>query len=1145
MSIASRWIAFVAELVLFVVTSFAQTITGSIVGSVEDSTRAAVKGAELTLTQTTTGIARTLRTNDLGEFTFPSLPPGEYSLQVKASGFKTSERSGIQLSSREVRTTGAIVLEVGAVSDSVTVAAQGVTVQTASSENASVITSHQISGLQVKGRNVWDLMNLMPGVVQTQEFDSPVNFWRVNINGTRSNATSVTIDGLGLNQAGSAQNGGMNVSQDAVAEVKVLLSNHQAEYGRYSGANVEVVTKSGTKDFHGLASYFKRHEQFNANPFFFNRLGLAKPRYRYNTWNYNIGGPVYIPGKFNTARNKLFFFWSQEFWPLEVGGPLRQVTMPTELERAGNFSSSVDLNNRLIPVKDPTSGLQFPNNIIPANRLDSNGVALLKSFPLPNFVNPAVTSGRYNFVEQHQQNTPLQMTSLKLDYAPSQKHQIAGTLNLQHNKNEGYNGVNNAANWDMMKSVVDNSHLAHAVIRYTAIVSPTTVNELSVGANGRREADNIDPDSLKANQRSTYGYALGQFSPFANPLGLLPDASFGGVSQAASRALDGRTPLWGSRLGFMINDNLTRSMDAHTLKFGFLAEQIIQTAPDGNSFNGSFNFGTSANNPLDTGFAYSNAAAGIYNTYSEATNRLGLTTQAKYFEWFAQDAWKVNRRLTFDFGLRFYRLGGRTVHGDHTSVFVASRFDPKQAVKLVQPAIVAGKRVGVNPVTGQVYPVSAIGAIAPGTGNPDNGMVSLEIDKSYPRELVDNPGVIVAPRFGFAYDPFGKGKTAIRGGFGMFYQRTDASSVGPFSQPPLVRTPTYYFGNMRELFSSSGFIFPSSVISLDRQQKMPRTMNLQMSVQQDVGFSTVVNVAYIGTLGRNLMWVQQADPIPIGANFSPANADPTNPSVALSAAFLRSKSGFNGVSYRQWGSSSNYHSLQTAANRRFAKGVEFGVAWTWSKAMDFNDGDTGTVSALVPVRKWDYGLAGFDRTHVVKINWIWEVPSFSLRNSVLDKVVNHWQISGVTSMISGSPITVGYSFVTAKDITGTPDQAARIVVLSNPVLPKGDRTFATNFRTDVFAPPAVGTVGNAARTLLRGPGVNNWDLAVSKNFKFRERVQLLFRCEMFNAFNHTQFSAWDTGARFDAQGKQVNPTLGQATAARNPRQMQMALRLVF
>ena len=402
----------IAAALLLTGNLFGQTITGSIVGSVEDASKAAIKGADLTLTQTTTGIARASRTNDLGEFTFPSLPPGEYTLQVRAGGFRTSERSGIQLSSREVRSAGTIVLEVGAVTDSVTVAAQGVSVQTASSENAGVITAHQISGLQVKGRNVWDLMNLMPGVVQTQEFDSPVNFWRVNINGTRSNATSVTIDGLGLNQAGNAANGGMNVSQDAVAEVKVLLSNYQAEYGRYSGANVEVVTKSGTKDFHGLGSYFKRHEQFNATPFFTNRLGLAKPRYRYNTWNYNVGGPVYIPGKFNTGRNKLFFFWSQEFWPLEVGGPLRQVTMPTDLERAGNFSASVDLNNRVIPVKDPTSGLQFPGNIVPASRLDSNGVALLRSFPLPNFVNPAVTSGRYNFVEQHQQNTPLNMESL-------------------------------------------------------------------------------------------------------------------------------------------------------------------------------------------------------------------------------------------------------------------------------------------------------------------------------------------------------------------------------------------------------------------------------------------------------------------------------------------------------------------------------------------------------------------------------------------------------------------------------------------------------------------------------------------------------------------------------------------------------------
>ena len=1125
--------------------SHAQTITGSIVGSVEDSSQASIIAAEVTLTQTATGVTRSSRTNQRGEFSFASLPPGEFSLRIKADGFKTSERSGIQLSASEVRTAGRIMLEVGNVTESVSVTAQGAAVQTASSDNSSSITAHQIEGLQVKGRNVWDLMNLMPGVVQTQEFSSPVNNWRVSINGGRANTTSVTIDGLGQNQAGSAQNGGMTVSQDAVSEVKVLLSNYQAEYGRYSGGNVEIVTKSGTRDFHGIGAYYKRHEQFNANSFFNNRLGIAKPVYRYNTWNYNIGGPVYFPGKFNTAKNKLFFFWSQELWPLEITGPLRQVTMPTELERAGNFSSSVDLNNKLIIVKDPTTGAQFPGNIIPPTRLDPNGTALLKTFPLPNFVNPAVTSGRYNFVQQSRQNTPLSLESLKLDYALSAKHQLSGTLHLQHNKNEGYSGVNNTANWDMMKTTVDNKPLAHGVLRYTGVYTPTLVNEFSVGINGRKEADNIDPESLKANQRSTYGYTLGQFSPGINPLSLLPDVSFGGVTQGVTRGLDGRTPLFGSRLGFMINDNLTRSFRAHTIKIGFLGEQIISTTPDSNSFNGSFNFGTSANNPLDTGFAFANAAVGIYNTYSEATNKLGLTSQAKYFEGFIQDAWKVNRRLTLDIGLRFYRLGGRTVHGDHSSMFVAANYDPKQAVQLVRPAIVAGKRVGVNPVTGAVYPVSAIGAIAPGTGNPDNGIVNLETDLSYPRELVDNPGILTAPRFGFAYDPFGKGKTAIRGGFGMFYQRTDSTSVGPFSQPPLVRTPIYYFGNMKDLFASNGFIFPSGVISLDRQQKMPRTMNLTMSVQQEIGFATILNVAYVGSLGRNLMWVQQADPIPLGANFNPANIDPTTGSV-LTAAFLRSRAGFNGVSYRQWGSSSNYHSLQTAVNRRFAKSVEFGVSWTWSKAMDFNDGDTGTVSSLVPVRRWDYGLAGFDRTHVFKLNYLWDLPSLPMKVAKpFDFIVNHWQLSGVTSFISGSPLSVGYSFVIAKDITGTPDQAARVVVLSNPVLPKGERTFAQNFRTDVFAPPAVGTVGNAAKTIMRGPGVSNFDISINKNFKVREWARLQFRAEMYNAFNHTQFSSWDTGARFDTQNKQVNPTFGQATAARDPRQMQLALRFLF
>ena len=235
-----------------------------------------------------------------------------------------------------------------------------------------------------------------------------------------------------------------------------------------------------------------------------------------------------------------------------------------------------------------------------------------------------------------------------------------------------------------------------------------------------------------------------------------------------------------------------------------------------------------------------------------------------------------------------------------------------------------------------------------------------------------------------------------------------------------------------------------------------------------------------------------------------------------------------------------------AANRRFAKALEFGAAWTWSKAMDFNDYDTDYVSSLVPVRIWNYGQAGFDRTHIFKLNWMWDLPSLPWRKGPLHKVLNDWQLSGITSFISGAPLGVSYTLSPTRDITGTPDQGARVVLLGNPVLPKGERTFDRNFRTEVFAPPAVGTIGNAARTIMRGPGINNWDISISKRVPVSgEQRYFQFRAEFYSAFNHTQFSGIDTGARFNPAGQQINANFGTYNGARDPRRIQLSLLFMF
>jgi len=1133
---------------LIAVEAAAQTITGTIIGSVKDPSGLAVAGASVTLTQAATGGQRQARTNEQGDFVFSSLQPGEYSVAVVSTGFKRYEKRAVVLSASETLPVGDLTLEVGAVAETVTVTAQGAVVQTASAERSGLVTGSQVENLLIKGRNVHALLQLLPGVVDLADDDSPNRNFNIYVQGNRRNTNAFMLDGMSLNAIGNNFNVLVGVSQDAVAEVKILLTNYQAEFGRMSGANVQIVTKSGTRELHGLGSYFKRHEQFNANNFFSNRLGVEKPRYRFNTWNYNLGGPVYIPGKFNRDRDKLFFFWAQEYWPQKISRPVGQLTVPTELERAGDFSQSLDLNNRLITVTDPTTARAFPDNRVPASRIDASGQALLKVFPAPNFFDRGLSAGRYNYVFQTDNKTPQRTETLKLDYHLNSNNLLFGNYTAYSDVQEGAIGIpsSGGTNWPQMRKTFNNQGKAF-IGRYQRIFSPTLINELSVGFIHRPADDVVNEEEVRRNQRDTVGFKVGQFSPDANPLKMIPNATYGGVTSAANLTIEGRFPLRTTHDSITVTNNLTKTLGAHTIKGGIYLDRIWRNASNAVNFNGSFDFGRNVNNPLDTGYAYSNGVLGIFNSYTEASSRPFLHFRVSNIEWFLQDNWRAARRLTLDYGLRFALVLPLFEQDNLVSGFVPDRFSAARQVRLIEPGLVSNRRVGVHPVTREVYPAALIGAIAPGTGDVNNGLVTTSQDRNYPRSLIESRGVHYGPRLGFAYDVFGSGRTAVRGGFGMFYNRQNLdAALNPFTtQAPLVLNPVINFGTLTTLLSSSGLLFPQNVLGIDRKAMVPTVMNFSLSLQQNVGLGTVVDVGYAGSLGRHLMWQRNLNAIPFGANFEAKNADPTNPRVPLPQAFLRPLVGHNNVNFREWASSSSYHSLQVAANRRFARGWQFGASWTWSKTMDFNDNDTDGVSTLVPVRVWNYGLASFDRTHVAKINWLWDIPRTPWKSLPVRLALNDWQVSGIASFVSGAPLGIGYSTTTSIDITGSPTDGARIVVTGNPVLPKSERTFSRNFRTEVFQLPEKGDLGNAAKTLIRGPGVNNWDVAVFKTVPLREPMRLQFRLEFYNAFNHTQFSALDTTARFEPTGKQVNARFGEYTAARNPRQIQLALRFYF
>jgi hypothetical protein len=1127
--------------------AFAQNINGTIVGVVVDPSGAPIGGAAIGLEHVSTGAQRSTVSSATGDFVVGSLPPGAYRVIVKMTGFKSVERQNVMLLSSDRLTLGNIALELGAVEERVTVTAQGASVQTASAEKSAAITSSQIDQLLVRGRSVTALLGLLPGVVDPQDgaIESPAGTSNFNVNGSRNNTNNFMMDGIVISAPGGAANLMLPISMDSVAEVKVMLSSFQAEYGRLSGATVQLVSKSGTRDFHGGFSYFKRHEQFNANDFFRNRNGLSKGRYRFNTFSYNIGGPVYIPKLLNRTRDKLFFFWNHEYWPSKTTSALQTTNMPTELERLGDFSRSVDVNGAPINITDPTNGQRFPGNLIPASRVDQNGLVLLNFFPKPNSLDRNVTKGNYNYITQWEGTNPTQLYTLKIDFLATSKDNISGSYSAQRIRGTGYNGSGLTANFAALETGSRTTNHVGS-FRHQRLFSPSLILETTFGFVKNGGPAIITDEALKSIQRKPRQFTAGQFSSTSNPLDLLPGMTFGGIVSAPTFTYDGRFPFFLTRDHLDFSSQVTKIWGKHNLKAGIFYQWIAQLdGPWANEFGGRFDFGRNANNPLETGYAYSNAALGVFNSYTEAISRPNSDIRSRGFDWFVQDNWKVNRKLTLDLGARISWFEPFWMANNLLAGFALDRYDPAKRVQLIAPALNNGVRAGRNPITGQFYPAALIGAIAPGAGDPTNGMVVAAEDKSYPRALIHNAGPLFGPRVGFAYDPFGDGKTALRGGFGIFYNRFLGYAYAAVNSFPLVQTPVVQYDRLSTFRSAQGFITPPTVIAWDRDMKAPTVMNMNFSVQRRIGFGTVIDAGYVGSLGRHMWWDRSLEDVPLGARFDPRNADPSNPRVPLPDVFLRPLVGYSDIGLREANATSNYHSLQVTANRRFAKNLEFGGSWTWSKAMDYVDGDQARISTVVAPRVWNYGLAGFDRTHVLKINWLWDVPGRKWSFSPVNAILNGWQINGIASFVSGAPQAVSYSLANAVDTTGTPSVGARIVILEDPVLPKSERTFSRNFRTDVFAAPAQGTIGNAARSNLRGPGINNWDIGVFKNFPLRERANLLFRAEMYNAFNHTQFSALDAAARFDAAGRQINTRFGEFTTARSPRIVQLAIRATF
>jgi hypothetical protein len=1127
----------------------AQNISSALSGTVQDPSGAVVAGAEVKLTSDDNGFVRTVATNKEGFFSFPDLTPARFTLAVSAAGFRNYRQQGIEMSSGDQRSLGIIRLNIGDVSDTVTVSAEAVAVNLATGEKSGVLVAEELDSLALRGRDIFDAISLMPGVVDTsdgRDAPGPTSIGNIYIAGMRNDQKNMTIDGVTNLDTGSNGSVHSMPSMDSISQVKLLSSNYSAEYGRNSGGTVTVITKGGSRTFHGSGSWYYRHEDLNANDYFSNIAGKGRTPYRYNFAGYTFSGPVPLPG-INRRRDKLFFLFSQEYQHKRVAYGTKTVTVPTQAERSGDFTHHYNTNGSVITIQDPLNGkAPFAGNIIPANRITPIGKAILNFFPLPNYTDPAPSRVyQWNYFVSEADAYPSRTESLRLDYSPKPNWQMYLRLNNTADQQHAPYGlwVDGSLNYAITPMVFGQPGRG-ATLHSTNTLGPTVFNEAILGVS--QNTLTYFPEDPGKLDRTRLGIGIPQRSPSLNPLNLIPNMSFGNVQNYANPSLSNGTPYWNRNTIYSLVDNLSKIAGTHTLKAGGYLERTRKVQFADAQTRGTIRFDRDTTNALDANDAYANALLGNYDTYAESTGR----PRGDYFfqnvELYLQDTWRARPKLSLDYGVRFYHDAPQYDRQGQLASFSPALYSTANAPVLLRPGFDSNKvKVAVDPRNGNTFPSGLIGSFAPNSGNPADGMY-IGGQNGYPAGLYSMAPLAVAPRIGFSWAPSGN-RTVIRGGAGIFFDRLEGNpTMSMLSNPPTIYTPTQYYGTIAGILDqvNSGLLAPTgTVYSLGSAGHNPVTYNYSLNVQHQFGRATIAEVSYVGSLSRHQIWQRNINPVPLGANFvsvNPGNKDPTG-SGALPANFLRPYQGYGDINLYEFAGTANYNSLQANFSQRMQRGITLGASYTFSKVLDESDSYGGSVDPFYNPRMWNYGPAGFDRTHVfsARYTWILPKPGRALNFRPLRMVADNWEVSGITRLQSGGPITPAYSLVNGVDFTGSSSAGARPIVM-DPKAPVESR-FGPPGYTAVKAP----TLGNVGKGVLRGPGTNNWDLSVYKPLRFTEKVSGQLRFETYNTFNHTQFSSVDNSLKFDAQHNQINPLFMQPTAARPPRRAQIAVRLFF
>jgi Carboxypeptidase regulatory-like domain/TonB-dependent Receptor Plug Domain len=1153
----------------------AQQINATINGNVTNEREEIVPKANVTVESPELGVQRQTMTNGDGYFVVPNLPVGVYRVTVEAEGFAAYVQENIKL---DVGNTFAMTvhLTVGAVTGQVNVTTDAY--QTVNTETANVetlISGTQVTELALNGRNWAQLINLAPGTSSISNDSQQGTNVRIDdtaINGLRRR-TAPTLDGASNVDHGSVGTLVNNISVDAIQEFKLVSSPYSAEYGAQAGPAVNVVTRRGTTDYHGSLFEFFRHDALNAYSWESKQATTPeKAHLRFNNLGGFVGGPIY--------KNKLFFFGGLEYKLPRTGRSISEL-VPTEAMRRGDFSAflpaGVPANNTsctpagitqtatrfiLCDRSASTTGVAFPGNIIPLSKMSPNGRALLNLFPRPN-------AGLDRYIAAPITKRNVRQELLRVDYQINQNASVFARW--IHDKFDSDNPLGSSFDNQNLPIAPDN-HIRNGktfLVTYTQVFSPTLVNEASVAWQRNDQAISYQ-DEGRIN-RSTHGINFAEL--FAeNRLNKIPQFSIQGYSQISGNGL----PYLIDARNWELRDNLTKVLGTHTVKTGFQFINSFKSentrVRDGGDI--TFSSGSDAGNafrPQDSGHAVANLLLGAFTRYTELSNTTNAPTHYNQLELYVNDQWRVNRRLSLTLGLRLQYIPWAIADDGNIVGFDPSRFDPSKAPLAANisggvinlTADPTGTRTRAqgfyDPYNGLVLPSNA-GAIL-----NDANLARLVSDR--PAGLAESGGVKLAPRFGFAWDPWGDGKTSIRGGAGIYYDRTLLNPLRDSgANPPFVSSATVTNGRQfttpANLSGLGSFINPLDTVGaggtgrplvqtlavFDFDMQPGVVYAYSFGLQRELWWNMVLDVSYVGNQARHLTHRRDINYVlpSVGLETAPGSVSATNPQgfTNRNVDTVRQFLGYSAIRSQENTGSSSYNSLQMGLQKRGSQGLTASVAYTFSKALTNFDVETSDLRVPFDARL-DKGYANFNRPHVFASSVVYELPWMKQQQGLTGRVLGGWQVSAIVNLQSGNFVSIsGGSRAASSPSNGF---GSNLDLVSDWRAVPGGQTPAPVFANGVYVSggyinraafaPRQGLIGNVPRNLIQMPSTQTVNLSLMKRIRLTENVRLQFRTEVFNLFNHPNFRTLVTN--FSAAN------FGALTETDEPRVIQFGLKVLF